>query len=374
VHNIHLTASTNFSTAMPPKNKYTDPKLRDEVKNEIQESDKGGAPGQWSARKAQMMAKEYKKRGGDYNTPKSDQDESQKHLSKWGEEEWQTKEGSAEAKQSDGTRKRYLPKKAWEEMNEKEKEETEQKKQEGGQEGKQFVGNTPRAKKARENANKEVDEKYEQNKDEEQAATRRSTRAKKEQTQGKVEKKKEPAVKKGRSRGKKQEAEHKEVDEDETELVQQDDKPAAKKGLKRSRKPDAEEEKEDTTPQKKQKASSGSARSRKQDSGEQNSSTPAKKQKSSRPTKKNDAIGSKHEASEPPAQQASKSRLPKKGQKAYWKSLPGWIDGEVVEVVKTEKEVDGKKVKGSKDDPRIVLKSRSSGKIAVHKVDAVYFD
>jgi hypothetical protein len=44
---------------MPPKEKYTDPKLRDEVKEEIHDGDKGGAPGQWSARKAQMMAAEY---------------------------------------------------------------------------------------------------------------------------------------------------------------------------------------------------------------------------------------------------------------------------------------------------------------------------
>jgi hypothetical protein len=36
---------------MPPKEKYTDPGLRDEVKEEIHQSDKGGAPGQWSARK-----------------------------------------------------------------------------------------------------------------------------------------------------------------------------------------------------------------------------------------------------------------------------------------------------------------------------------
>lgn len=39
---------------MPPKNKYTDPKLRQEVKEEIQQSDKGGAPGQWSARKVRL--------------------------------------------------------------------------------------------------------------------------------------------------------------------------------------------------------------------------------------------------------------------------------------------------------------------------------
>ncbi len=49
------------------------------------------------------MASEYKKRGGGYNTDKKDQDESQKHLSQWTEEEWQTKEGSGNAKQADGT-------------------------------------------------------------------------------------------------------------------------------------------------------------------------------------------------------------------------------------------------------------------------------
>ena len=52
---------------------------------------------------AQFMASEYKKRGGGYNTDKKDQDESQKHLSQWTEEEWQTKEGSGNAKQADGT-------------------------------------------------------------------------------------------------------------------------------------------------------------------------------------------------------------------------------------------------------------------------------
>jgi gamma-glutamyltranspeptidase len=50
---------TDPSSIMPPKEKYTDPKLRDEVKEEIHNGDKGGAPGQWSARKAQMMAAEY---------------------------------------------------------------------------------------------------------------------------------------------------------------------------------------------------------------------------------------------------------------------------------------------------------------------------
>ena len=92
------------------------------------------------------MAKEYKNRGGDYSTPKSDKDESQQHLEKWDEEEWQTKDGSANARTSDGSRKRYLPKKAWEEMSEGEKEETEEKKVEGSKEGRQVVGNTENAR------------------------------------------------------------------------------------------------------------------------------------------------------------------------------------------------------------------------------------
>ena len=99
-----------------------------------------------------MMASEYKKRGGGYTTDKSDQDESQKHLNQWTNEEWQTKDGSGSAKNEDGSRQRYLPKKAWENMSEQEKEETDEKKQEESKEGKQFVDNTEVAKNARKKA------------------------------------------------------------------------------------------------------------------------------------------------------------------------------------------------------------------------------
>lgn len=40
--------------------KKTDPKLWERVKHAVTESDKGGKPGQWSARKAQMATAEYK--------------------------------------------------------------------------------------------------------------------------------------------------------------------------------------------------------------------------------------------------------------------------------------------------------------------------
>ena len=45
---------------------YTKPSMRKALFNSIKASGKGGAPGQWSARKAQMLAMKYKQRGGGY--------------------------------------------------------------------------------------------------------------------------------------------------------------------------------------------------------------------------------------------------------------------------------------------------------------------
>ncbi len=45
---------------------YTKPTLRKRIFNKIMRESKGGAPGQWSARKAQMLAREYKAKGGGY--------------------------------------------------------------------------------------------------------------------------------------------------------------------------------------------------------------------------------------------------------------------------------------------------------------------
>ena len=50
--------------------------------------------------------------------------------------------------QSDGTTKRYLPKKAWASLSKEEIEDTDRKKREGSRKGKQFVANTDKAKKA----------------------------------------------------------------------------------------------------------------------------------------------------------------------------------------------------------------------------------
>jgi Family of unknown function (DUF5872) len=125
--------------------KYTHPELREQIKEEIKQSDKGGRPGQWSARKSQLLTREYEKRGGSYT---GDKDESQKNLERWTEEEWQTQEGEARARDGDETA-RYLPKKAWEQVSDEEKRKTEEKKREGSRKGEQHVANTERAKKAR---------------------------------------------------------------------------------------------------------------------------------------------------------------------------------------------------------------------------------
>lgn len=45
---------------------YTKPTLRKRLFEQIKAGSKGGRPGQWSARKAQLLAVEYKKQGGGY--------------------------------------------------------------------------------------------------------------------------------------------------------------------------------------------------------------------------------------------------------------------------------------------------------------------
>lgn len=45
---------------------YTKPGMRKSLFNKIKAGSKGGDPGEWSARKAQMLAREYKAKGGGY--------------------------------------------------------------------------------------------------------------------------------------------------------------------------------------------------------------------------------------------------------------------------------------------------------------------
>ena len=45
---------------------YTIPGMRKNLFNKIKAGTKGGDPGEWSARKAQLLAVQYKKAGGGY--------------------------------------------------------------------------------------------------------------------------------------------------------------------------------------------------------------------------------------------------------------------------------------------------------------------
>ena len=45
---------------------YTKPGMRKSLFNKIKAGTKGGDPGEWSARKAQLLAVRYKKAGGGY--------------------------------------------------------------------------------------------------------------------------------------------------------------------------------------------------------------------------------------------------------------------------------------------------------------------
>lgn len=45
---------------------YTKPGMRKRLFEKIKAGSKGGDPGEWSARKAQLLAREYKKAGGGY--------------------------------------------------------------------------------------------------------------------------------------------------------------------------------------------------------------------------------------------------------------------------------------------------------------------
>ena len=84
--------------------KYTKPALRERIKKRITAGSKGVKPGQWSARKAQMVAAAYKKAGGGY---KGGQGKKQKDLKKWGKEKWMTKDEYEKRSKAKNAAKKY---------------------------------------------------------------------------------------------------------------------------------------------------------------------------------------------------------------------------------------------------------------------------
>lgn len=134
---------------MKNKSNYSNPTLREKLKDKIMAGDRGGKPGQWSARKAQMLASEYKKAGGKYKKGLS---KPQKDLKKWTGEDWMTRSqyetGKSDKAITDKYTKRYLPRKAWSKLDPNERISTDVKKRTISEKGKQFVANTAKAKSA----------------------------------------------------------------------------------------------------------------------------------------------------------------------------------------------------------------------------------
>lgn len=105
--------------------------LWDRIKNKVQRGSKGGLAGQWSARKAQLLVKEYKDQGGKFTGQK----DSNNSLHQWTKQNWRTRSG----KPSLQTGERYLPAKAIKHLSSAEYARTTRKKRQGMRTGKQFV-------------------------------------------------------------------------------------------------------------------------------------------------------------------------------------------------------------------------------------------
>ena len=63
-----VTGMSSGGSTVNKAGNYTKPTMRKNLFNRIKAGGKGGAPGQWSARKAQMLAKQYKAKGGGYKS------------------------------------------------------------------------------------------------------------------------------------------------------------------------------------------------------------------------------------------------------------------------------------------------------------------
>lgn len=109
----------------------TDPELWEEIKAEVTRGARGGLPGQWSARKAQMAVALYQDRGGGYVGPKSPRNA----LAKWTREQWRTKSGRPSLE----TGERYLPAAAIAALTPAEYAATSRVKRAGMRKGEQFV-------------------------------------------------------------------------------------------------------------------------------------------------------------------------------------------------------------------------------------------
>lgn len=113
----------------------TRPALWNEVVREVTAGSKGGRPGEWSARKAQLAVALYKAAGGGYVGAKSPKNS----LARWTRERWGTKSGRA----SLATGERYLPAAAIAALSDAEYAATTRAKRAGLRRGEQFTPQPP---------------------------------------------------------------------------------------------------------------------------------------------------------------------------------------------------------------------------------------
>lgn len=109
---------------------HKDVELWERIKKKVMADDVGGRSGQWSAIKAMIASKEYKRLGGTYIGKK----DRSKGLLKWMGEDWRTKSGKPSLK----TGERFLPAKAIEALTPEQYRRTSDIKRKDMKKGKQF--------------------------------------------------------------------------------------------------------------------------------------------------------------------------------------------------------------------------------------------
>lgn len=109
---------------------HANKELWERIKKKVMADDVGGKAGQWSAVKAMIASKEYKRAGGTYIGKK----DTSKGLLKWIGEDWRTKSG----KPSLETGERFLPAKAIEALTEEQYKRTSDIKRRDLKKGKQY--------------------------------------------------------------------------------------------------------------------------------------------------------------------------------------------------------------------------------------------
>lgn len=137
VAEFYLVQSNAFD--VKSESPYTNNALRERIKARVMAGSEGGRPGQWSARKAQLVAVRYRKAGGGYKKGKSP-NKKQRSLKKWTREKWRTSDGKPALR--GGKMRRYLPDKVWGRLTPAQRAATNRKKIEGDKRGQQFVANT----------------------------------------------------------------------------------------------------------------------------------------------------------------------------------------------------------------------------------------